>query len=148
MAKFSPRKSTDYVILHCADTYARMNTTVADIDGWHRQRGFIAIGYHYVILRDGSVEAGRPDHVIGAHCREKGRNRDSIGICLVGGRGDDDKPEDNFTPEQLASLKRLIKKLHVKYGQFILAGHRDFSSRKTCPNFDYFAHFENEASPL
>jgi hypothetical protein len=36
-----------------------MDIGVAEIDKWHRGRGFYMIGYHDVIRRDGSVEQGR-----------------------------------------------------------------------------------------
>lgn len=137
MSRYLDRVRTNYLILHAADTYARMDTTAADIDQWHRQRGFSGIGYHYVIRRDGTVENGRPDAVVGAHCRSKGRNRDSVGICLIGGRSDDDKPEDNFTVNQLQSLGFLIQKLKIKYPGVKVKGHRDFDPNKACPCFDY-----------
>lgn len=49
---------------------------------YHLSKGWSGIGYHYVILKDGSVEAGRPLTAVGAHAY--GYNKDSIGICLVG----------------------------------------------------------------
>ena len=47
------------VIIHCSATPEGKDYTVADIDRWHRERGFNEIGYHYVVYRDGSVHAGR-----------------------------------------------------------------------------------------
>lgn len=140
MVKFVSRAKTDYLIIHCSDTYEDMDTSAADIDLWHRQRGFTAIGYHYVIRIDGRIEVGRPEDAIGAHCRAKGRNRDSIGICLIGGKSkDNDGPEDNFTGAQLVSLRRLIAQLTLKYPHAQIKGHRDFERGKTCPAFDYEA---------
>ena len=45
-------------------------------------RGWSDIGYHWVILSDGTIEAGRPEGDLGAHVA--GHNRGSIGVCLVG----------------------------------------------------------------
>jgi len=35
-------------------------SSAADIDGWHKDKGWKGIGYHYVVRRDGTVEPGRP----------------------------------------------------------------------------------------
>ena len=48
------------IIIHCSATKEGQPFSVADIDRWHRARGFRCIGYHFVIYLDGSVHAGRP----------------------------------------------------------------------------------------
>ena len=45
-----------------------MDYTAADIDKWHRQRGFRKIGYHFVIKLDGKIEKGREENEMRAHC--------------------------------------------------------------------------------
>lgn len=75
----NPRRISE-IIIHCSATPEGRDVTAAQIDQWHRQRGFKSIGYHYVIRLDGSVEVGRNETAIGAHC--SGHNRSSIGICL------------------------------------------------------------------
>ena len=136
---------TRYLIIHCSDTYADMDTSAATIDQWHRARGFSGIGYHFVIRRDGYIENGRPVDAIGAHCKAKGRNRDSVGICLVGGKSrEDGGPEDNFTREQIASLRNLISQLKLKYPDAAVAGHRDFDKSRACPCFDFETALQKE----
>ena len=76
-------RNIDSIIVHCSATKARQDFTVADIDHWHRQRGFNGIGYHYVIRLDGKLEKGRDVALAGAHC--KGWNERSVGICYIGG---------------------------------------------------------------
>ncbi len=49
----------DTIIIHCSATRAGQDFTAADIDRWHRQRGFRSIGYHFVIRLDGTIEPGR-----------------------------------------------------------------------------------------
>jgi N-acetyl-anhydromuramyl-L-alanine amidase AmpD len=111
-----------------------MNIGVAEIDTWHRQRGFRAIGYHYVINRHGGIEAGRPENEIGAHTI--GHNFDSVGICLAGGKkADEPKPDFNFTWIQMNSLRGLVNSLLLKYPGAKVFGHRDFAPRD-CPCFD------------
>ena len=48
----------DTIIIHCSATRAGQDFTAADIDRWHRQRGFRSIGYHFVVRLDGTVEPG------------------------------------------------------------------------------------------
>lgn len=54
-----------------------------DIDRYHRSLGWKCCGYHYVIPTDGTIEAGRPEELVGAHCKH--HNSHSIGICYIGG---------------------------------------------------------------
>lgn len=51
------RKITS-IIIHCADTPNGKEFHAADIDRWHKERGWQGIGYHWVITIDGTVEAG------------------------------------------------------------------------------------------
>ena len=44
------------IIIHCSSTPKGVDYSTADIDKWHRQRGFRGIGYHYVIRLDGKIE--------------------------------------------------------------------------------------------
>ena len=127
------RKITD-IIVHCSATPEGKSFTVADIDRWHRQRGFAQIGYHYVIYLDGSVHKGRPIEQVGAHCQ--GHNAHSIGICYIGGLATDNKtPKDTRTPEQKQAMLNLLKELRAKFPTATIRGHRDLAA-KACPSFD------------
>ena len=87
------------IIVHCAATPEGKAFTVADIDAWHRKRGFRCIGYHFVIYLDGSVHEGRAIEEVGAHCL--GHNANSIGICYIGGCATNGKtPKDTRTEAQ------------------------------------------------
>jgi N-acetylmuramoyl-L-alanine amidase len=122
------------IIVHCTATPEGRDVTVADIDRWHRQRGFRCIGYHYVIYLDGSVHQGRPIAEIGAHCI--GQNNRSIGICYVGGLAKDGKTaKDTRTDAQKAALVKLITELRRQFPNATLHGHREFAN-KACPCFD------------
>lgn len=128
------RKSTNKLIVHCADTYAHMDIGAREINNWHIDRGWSGIGYHFVVRRDGTVENGRAINQVGAHC--KGFNSESIGICLVGGRGDQGQPEDNFTESQMETLGFLIDSLEGDYPDADVFGHNDLNPHKFCPSFD------------
>ena len=89
------RKETKEIISPLCGYKAQHGHRCRDIDRWHRERGWLKIGYHYVIKRDGTVETGRELEEVGAHA--KGHNAISVGICMVGGLSEDNEPETNFT---------------------------------------------------
>ena len=123
------------IILHCAATPEGKAFTAKDIDRMHRQRGFRKIGYHYVIDLDGTIEKGRAENEIGAHCI--GYNSKSIGICYIGGVAKDGKtPKDTRTDEQKVALYELVKELMEKYHLTLdkVHGHYEFAN-KACPSF-------------
>ncbi|WP_394707662.1 N-acetylmuramoyl-L-alanine amidase [uncultured Bacteroides sp.] len=145
----------DSIIIHCSATPEGRDVTAADIDRWHRQRGFWSIGYHYVIRLDGSIEQGRDVCLTGAHCM--GWNERSVGICYVGGLDEHGHPKDTRTDAQRASLIRLVKALRMVFPSISqVLGHRDTSPdldgngiitpneyMKACPCFDVLPEFEN-----
>lgn len=128
----------DSIIVHCSATPPTMDVTAKDIDRWHRERGFLKIGYHFVIRRDGTIEDGRPVKEPGAHA--KGHNRTSIGICLVGGVTKEQDAQFNFTHAQMGSLNSLVWKIKQDLPDIEITGHNDVSD-KACPCFDVEAWF-------
>jgi len=122
------------IIIHCSATREGQDISIDEIRSWHKKKGWKDIGYHYVVALNGDVAKGRADNVIGAHTQ--GHNRNSLGICYVGGVKTDGKtPKDTRTTEQKSSLKRLIAELKSKHPGSVVYGHRDFAA-KACPSFD------------
>ena len=105
------------IILHCAYTPVTMDIGVSEIRDWHiNERGWSDVGYHYIIRLDGTIELGRPIEKIGAHT--KGRNRNSIGICYVGGKSSNcDCWLDTRTDEQRKSLESLVNALKMVFNR-------------------------------
>jgi N-acetylmuramoyl-L-alanine amidase len=139
MAGPLPLKPEDvkYIAIHCSATPPAMDIGVPELDRMHRQRGFLSIGYHYVVRRDGTIQDGRPVTQRGAHVEDF--NHCSIGICLVGGvdASKQMKPQANFTEDQLGSLKVLLGLLAKTYPTATVQGHRDFPHvAKACPSFN------------
>ena len=130
------RKATTMIILHCSATREGQDIKAKTIKQWHKERGFDDIGYHYVIDLDGTIEKGREEDLVGAHC--KGHNATSIGICYVGGCDKNMKPKDTRTPEQKRSMLSLVRKLVNKYKIPVtqIWAHHDFDKHKACPSFD------------
>ena len=123
----------DLIVVHCTATPAGRDVTAADVDLWHRRRGFDSIGYHYLVRLDGRIERGRPESAVGAHCL--GHNTRSIGVCYAGGCDERMQPADTRTPEQRRALFRLLSELKLRYPDAQIRGHRDFAA-KGCPSFD------------
>ena len=127
-------RKINLIIVHCSATPEGKDFTVDDITRWHKARGFKTIGYHYVIYRDGTIHGGRPVSEEGAHC--VGHNKNSIGVCYIGGLVADGKtPKDTRTDAQKLSLRNLLSQLKKSYPNAAIRGHRDFAA-KACPSFD------------
>lgn len=128
------RKITS-IIIHASDTPPEMDIGADEIRQWHvEENGWDDIGYHAVIRRNGLVERGRLESVVGAHAY--GYNRFSLGICLIGGRKSKSKdPESNFTREQYMSLFLLVERWVRDYNISIVVGHNEVSN-KPCPCFN------------
>ena len=127
------------IIVHCSATQEGRDFDAAEINRWHLKRGWNGIGYHYVVLLDGTIEYGRSIYKQGAHV--KGENEGSIGICYIGGveaeRGSNGKwiAKDTRTPEQKESLLLLLKTLKKMHTSATIHGHNEFAA-KSCPCFD------------
>lgn len=122
------------IIIHCSAVRPYQTSTAIQIDNWHRARGWNGIGYHYVILRDGTIQTGRPESKIGAHCA--GHNAHSLGICYEGGLDTAGNPKDTRTRAQKRSLLQLLRTLKQKYPKALIMGHNVFNVHKSCPCFD------------
>jgi N-acetylmuramoyl-L-alanine amidase len=123
------------IVIHCSDSPQGRGDNAETIDRWHKERGWSGIGYHFVILEDGTIEAGRDIDKQGAHA--KGYNH-YIGICLIG--------IDKFTDKQFESLKALVSGLMENYDIMpnkVLGHYQVDKHGKTCPNFD-IVEFKNK----
>ncbi len=121
------------IILHCSAVKPNQTSSAKQIDRWHKQRGWKGIGYHYVIRRDGTIELGRAESEVGAHCT--GHNKYSVGICYEGGLDANGKAADTRTQEQKDAMLALIKELRTRYPKAIVTGHNTFAN-KACPCFN------------
>ncbi len=106
---------------------ASRDVGVDTIRQWHLKRGFVDIGYAWVVRRNGSLEQGRPMNKQGAHVKH--HNYRNMGICVTG----------NFTKyppseEQYSSLRKLLGFLcfafRIPKTNILL--HRDLAST-VCP---------------
>ena len=135
------RRRINEIIVHCTATPEGRDYTVADIRQMHKAQGWVDVGYHYLIYRDGSIHEGRNVDLVGAHCQ--GHNAQSIGVCYVGGVARDGKtPKDTRTQAQKDALIHLLMQLVCLYPDATIRGHRDFAA-KACPSFDATREYKN-----
>ena len=127
------------IIVHCSANKAGSALRMADIDRYHRSLGWLGCGYHYVIPTDGTIEVGRPEEMVGAHCQN--HNKHSIGVCYIGGLSADGSPMDTRTEAQRAALLKLLTDLHRRYPRALIVGHRDLNPHKACPCFDVVGEY-------
>ena len=128
------------IVIHCSAVKPDQLSSAAQIDSWHRQRGYhLGIGYHYVIRRNGDIEPGRPEWMVGAHCLN--HNKYSIGVCYEGGLDARGQPADTRTAEQKSAMRKLLEDLHKRHPRAVIVGHRDLSHDRDCPCFDAVSEF-------
>jgi N-acetyl-anhydromuramyl-L-alanine amidase AmpD len=154
-------REIDHLIIHCAATPPTADIGAADIDRWHRQRGWWGNGYHAVIRRNGeteTVESGhrcRPLDRAGAHVGDcgPGWNRRSIGVCLAGGVDTNNRPANNFTDAQWKALEEYVLTMLERFPSIhTIGGHRDLIAKtgappKACPSFAVTDWWRNEVLP-
>lgn len=164
------RKVTGLVV-HCSANAEGVDIGAKEIRRCHiEERGWVDIGYHFVVRIDGTIEPGRDLNKAGAHV--SGHNATTIGICYVGGleATTDDKgrivarttkaglpiSKDTRTPEQKESLRWLLTQFARALPIRTIKGHRDYSPDlngngtiepsefiKICPCFDAIPEYRD-----
>ena len=129
-------RAITHIVVHCTATPEGRPHSVADIRAWHKAKGWSDIGYHWVVLLDGTVQMGRMEAMPGAHVAN--HNANSIGVVYVGGIDKGTfKPKDTRTAAQKKALLSILKELKTRYPTAMILGHRDFKGvAKACPSFD------------
>lgn len=134
---YKTSRKINSIAVHCSATPYNKDFDVYDIDRWHQQRwgSTSGVGYHYIIKRDGTIQKGRWVDYPGAHV--KGYNRDTIGICYIGGLDENNKAiNDKLTPKQEDSLIALLQTLKELYDlpSDKILGHKEYPGvNKACP---------------
>ena len=130
---YMPADSVSYIIIHCSATRETQDYTSEQLKHDHLQRGFIDVGYHFYIRKDGTVTQHRRLNEVGAHCRPF--NRCSIGVCYEGGLNANGKPKDTRTIAQRGAIVKLLIKLKQKFPKAVIRGHNEMpgATPKLCP---------------
>jgi len=133
------KRKINKIAVHCSFSPQNRDDDAYIIDNWHRQRwgDSSGIGYHYIVLENGTIQKGRWVDAIGAHV--KNYNKNTIGICRIGGMNKDSKAVFDATKEQIKSIKKLTKLLIDLYDLQVndILGHNEFPYiNKLCPLMD------------
>lgn len=128
------------LIWHCTATPEGREVSAAEIDRWHKKRGWKGIGYHKVVHLDGAVSDGRPIASQGAHVR--GHNRNTIGYVYVGGVDANMAAKDTRTPAQKQTMRRLTLEAIREHNLIKVTGHNQYAA-KACPSFDAEREFSD-----
>ena len=123
-------RAIDHIVIH--HSASPLSTTAADIDRWHRAKGWDGAGYHFIVDREGHVTWSRDPGKTGAHVRK--HNLRSLGICLV---GDNTTLDQRWVEPQITALKVLASLCTSRFTDAVLLGHRDMPDTATeCPGLD------------
>ena len=156
LIQINTSRPVNTIVVHHSHTKPGTKWDAKRIDEMHKnEKKLDGIGYHAVILRDGTIQRGRDLNIQGAHVL--GKNKNKIGICLLGGKdtrkkdagGKDPKEADpNFSYLQYKSLVSLIRRIQAAYKkvnpevEIEVVGHRDLAKTK-CPGFDVRRFWEH-----
>ncbi len=120
---------------HLSSTGIADRELIQRIEHHHRRNlGWAAIGYHFLIGKDGTIYEGRPLTYQGAHSGGDA-NRNNVGVTVI---GEFDRTMPG--PVQLAALTALIADLRQRYHlpRQELYGHRDWKTT-VCPGDRLYA---------
>lgn len=140
-------RKIERIFVHC--TASSQKTTVSGILAEFRQKGWRYPGYHYLVSPDGTVTQLLDEKLVSNGVQ--GFNATSINVAYIGGIRKENRkilPVDNRTPEQKAALRELLAKLHAKYPEAHIMGHRSIWGedhperwKKACPCFNAVAEY-------
>lgn len=119
------RRETSELILH----HAAAEGSVQAIHNAHLARGWLGIGYHYYVRKDGSIWRGRDENCVGAHTL--GHNLRSVGVCFEG----------NFEGEEMGEKQReagllLLRDIISRYPGLKISAHREHDNT-ACPGRNF-----------
>ncbi|MHA2066121.1 MAG: peptidoglycan recognition protein family protein [Candidatus Thorarchaeota archaeon] len=100
-------------------------------------KGWRDIGYHYgieMVRLYPEILLGRLPYQVGAHTKQQGMNKMSLGVCVVGNF-------DIHPPRQEVWLKALALVRYLLYAHNLVVtavhAHRDYAPYKTCPGLAF-----------
>jgi len=135
----------EFIILHHSLTKDQKVVDWQAIRRYHKSKGWRDVGYHYgieLVNEEPEILLGRFEDQAGAHCKQKGMNRKSLGI-MVCGNFDLAPPPENVWIKAL----QLVRFLKFDYGipGSNIVGHNYFADYKSCPGTKFdMGRFRNE----
>lgn len=130
-----------YIVVHHSKTKDSITVSWANIRHYHvHNNGWYDIGYHFGIELVGGhdgyeILVGRMQNEQGAHCRAKGMNKKSLGICFVGDYDESYVP-DLMRRKGVILVKSLMEIWNIESVNVL--GHRELAGdNRTCPGLKF-----------
>lgn len=147
----SIRRPITETVVHWSETFTNKNIGSDEINQTHIDFGLDGIGYHYVIRRDGSLQRGRPVGDVGQHSTKNGHDKNSIGICFVGGlncpsgtpNAIEYRSARSLTRSQMLTFEMFCRAFYYAYPGGQIIGHNDIDISQFDPGFDVRDYVEN-----
>lgn len=119
----------DTIVIHHAEVAI---CTAQQVHGWHINRGWKGMAYHYFVRKDGSIFRGRQENQRGGHLLSA-ENNNTLGICLEG-----NYDKEKVVPEaQIQALIWLCSDIETRWKIKAYRKHADYKSAKNvhklCP---------------
>lgn len=111
--KTLPRLETKYIAIRDTLTKPDADIDILKMDTLHCRRGRLGVGYHFLVLLDGTVQLGRSIETYGSHSRKL--DDCSVAIGVVGGVDQEGNRAYTRTSKQVAALNDLIALLSKLY---------------------------------
>lgn len=106
-----PRKETRIIAIR--DSIEPPDMDIHKLDTLHCKRGRLGLGWHFLVLTDGTIQLGRHHSTCGSHTRNK--DDISVAIGVVGGKLEDGTRANTRTLEQLSAISDLVNVLREFY---------------------------------
>ena len=143
------------VVVHATDTTKDMEVNYDVLKAWDvTERGLSEVGYHFIILRDGSLQVCRPISVDGVHSL-KGHNENSIGIAFVGGllgnrsNREAKRSSRSFSMEQFNTFDTFMRAFYTVVPGGQAWGHNDIDhTRRSDPHFNVQLYIKSKFNKI
>ncbi len=140
LADLTANPDWDYTIVVIHHSGNDSDATVWSIEDQHiNEKGYSAVGYHFLITRAGKVYEGRRLPYKGSHVEKA--NTGKIGIVLIGDYEHQiwDFDDHEISVPQMNAAVRLINALTQLFPLLELGGHKDWKSTTECPGAVLYA---------
>lgn len=136
--KFMSRCEPWRIVIHHSLTKDSKTVSWDDITRYHtKSLKWNDVGYHFgieLVDNDYQIFTGRPLGTVGAHCKQNGMNRKSIGICFVGNYDKNEVPDTMY--DKGANLIAGLC-FSTPCNENLIFPHGEFATYKSCPGIRF-----------
>lgn len=137
------------VVVHWTEHYNNQDVGSEEIQDLLSRAGD-SLPYHYLIRKDGSLQRGRPNELLGGAFNNN-HELYAIQIAFVGGInapvGTKDYKkflsEQSLTPDQIATFQQFCSTAYLAYPGIQILGHNDIDRTQRDPGFDVIQQMEH-----